>query len=522
MIAVLSGEQMKACDRYATKVGGTPSDTLMERAAAAAVEVLQTEGFDLRNVLIAVGSGNNGGDGVAMARMLSGSGSRVRVVYAGALTEDGTPDAEKMSAELREQFSRLPASVPVLTGYPENGNITTIVDAIFGIGVSRVVTGRSAKLIERINASGVPVLSVDLPSGIHSDTGAVMGCAVQAAVTVTVDQYKAGLWLYPGREYAGRVICRGIGIGLGGLDGQTPGYVLTKADLPRLLPARPVRSHKGTFGRVLVVAGSHCMAGAAYFSAKAAYRTGAGLVEILTPETNRVILQTLIPEAVMTCYDPDSPDREQLLSAVSRADAIVIGPGLGTSIGALTVLSAVSGASRVPTVLDADALNLLAAHREIRDGIRAPLILTPHPAEASRLSGKSVAELLDDLPGNATELARTFEAVCVLKDAATVTASPDGALYINQSGNSGMATGGSGDVLSGILGGLLATDRAEQRLSLVQAAALGVFLHGLAGDEAAKRLGEASVTASDILDGIPGVWKQVRPFSGKPIEEDET
>lgn len=598
MIPFLTGGQMKACDRYAIEKEGIPSRVLMERAARAAVEALLTEGFDLSCVTVAVGSGNNGGDGLAMARMLRESGYDVRVVFAGTLREDGTPDPSHMSEGFREQLALLPEAVSFLTEYPADNRTSAIVDAIFGIGVSRPVTGRGAELIEKINASGVRVLSVDLPSGIHSDTGAVMGCAVRASVTVTIDQYKAGLLLYPGKEYAGKVLCRDIGIGTDGLahmeedlpkqSGQAPakdsctartGQVLTKEDLAALLPARPARSHKGTFGRVLVVAGSRAMAGAAYFAAKAAYRTGAGLVEILTPECNRVILQMLIPEAVLTVYEEETPDIPHIRAAVSRADAAVIGPGLGTGDFAMTVLRAVSGALTVPAVLDADGLNLVAAHPELRDTLQVPLIFTPHPAEASRLLGVPVGDLLADLPGSALAIAHRFGVTCVLKNAATVTATPDGDLWINQSGNSGMATGGSGDVLSGILGGLLATARhtidlfpaaspsdaetgsdtrmdsgagtnsniemdfntgadtctgadfgtgvgshfgaganigagaagqAQPSRGIGLIAALGVYLHGLAGDAAAKKLGEASVMASDIADGIADVLKNVR------------
>ncbi len=539
MIPFLTGEQMKACDRYAIENKGIPSRELMERAARAAVGVLLTEGFDLSCVTVAVGSGNNGGDGLAMARMLRESGYDVRVVFAGALREDGTPDPAHMSAEFREQLAILPEAVAFFTEFPADNRTTAIADAIFGIGLSRPVTGRSAELIEKINASGIRTLSVDLPSGIHSDTGAVMGCAVRASVTITIDQYKAGLLLYPGKEYAGKVLCRDIGIGTDGLahtgdDLPTQsGQMLTKDDLAALLPARPARSHKGTFGRVLIVAGSRAMAGAAYFAAKAAYRTGVGLVEILTPECNRVILQTLIPEAVLTVYEEETPDVLRIRAAASRADAAVIGPGLGTGDLAMTVFREVAGALTVPAVLDADGLNLVAAHPELRNILQVPLIFTPHPAEASRLLGVPVGDLLADLPGSALAIARRFGVTCVLKDAATVTATPDGDLWINQSGNSGMATGGSGDVLSGILGGLLATARRDPALlpanpsAKVSAgfnlgagqaqpssgigliAALGVYLHGLAGDAAAKKLGEASVMASDIADGIADVLKNV-------------
>ncbi len=280
---------------------------------------------------------------------------------------------------------------------------------------------------------------------------------------------------------------------------------LTQKDIARLLPPRPARSNKGTFGRVLTVCGSSGMSGAAYLCALAAYRTGCGLVEILTPGENRIILQTMLPEAVLTCYDSASPDNNVIASAVSRADAVAVGCGMGQTSISSEILETVLTAAGSPIVIDADALNIISKKPDLWELIRVPAIITPHPVEMSRLSGLPLETILSDTAGTAASFAGQKDVVCVLKDHNTVTT--DGNLtYINTTGNSGMATGGSGDVLAGIIAGILA-QRKNGRLTLLEAAALGVYIHGLAGDAAAAELGEYSMMASDIISRLPRVLK---------------
>ena len=279
----------------------------------------------------------------------------------------------------------------------------------------------------------------------------------------------------------------------------------TEQDLMKL-PPRPENAHKGTFGRVVCLCGSHGMAGAAYFAAHAAYRTGAGLVEIVTPESNRTVLQTLLPEAIVTTYADENPDLRTILRAVARADALVIGCGLGTSSTSARILEAVLTYAKSPTVLDADALNLLAKCPHLH--APANSIITPHPMEASRLFGISAEEIRRDIPAFATRFAEALGCVCVLKDHSTAVAAPSQPLYRNTSGNSGMATGGSGDVLAGIIGGILAQQKQLAAPDPYLAATLGVYLHGLCGDCAAARLGERSVMASDLIAAIPEVLRK--------------
>ncbi len=307
---------------------------------------------------------------------------------------------------------------------------------------------------------------------------------------------------------------------------------LSPADLPRLLPPRPQRSSKGAFGRVVTVCGSSGMSGAAYLAAHAAYRVGCGLVEIITPEENRTILQTLLPEAIVTCYDSDSPNNSRIAAALSRADAAVIGCGLGTSATACEVLETSLISLRCHAVLDADALNILAARPALWGFVPCGTIITPHPGEAARLTGLDIDRILRNVPEVAQRLAAEHDIICVLKDHKSIISSAQ-ATYINEFGNSGMATAGSGDVLAGAIAGLLAQAGAQRWLAPLSdatepahnacnmcdcstadcstavdsltTAALGVLLHSLAGDAAAARLTEYSVMAGDIIAALPEV-----------------
>lgn len=282
-------------------------------------------------------------------------------------------------------------------------------------------------------------------------------------------------------------------------------YSYTLNDLRRM-PLRMPRSHKGTYGRAVLICGSEGMAGAAYLAGKAAYRTGAGLVEIVTPEVNRTILQTLLPEAVLTVYDETPQGLENVTAAIDRADALCIGCGLGTSPRALSALHLALTQSHVPTVVDADALNLLSAHPDWFP-LLAGKTITPHPMEMSRLTGRSVEYISFDPPAVAQAFAAEHRCICVLKDHKTVVTNGSARVYRNTSGNSGMATGGSGDVLTGILTGIFAQKKADP--TPMETAALAVYLHGLCGDEAANTLSEYSVMASDLIEAIPRVLRHL-------------
>ncbi len=491
MTDILSAARMQAADR-AEIARGTPSRILMERAAKAALKVLSLE-FDCQKVLFLCGNGNNGGDGFAMARFFAEQGGAACVCYLGACLADGTPDTAQMSEDCATQYGLLPSTLP-LSDSPELSGVTAVVDAVFGIGLSRAVEGKTAAVFQQLNQSKLPVLALDIPSGVHADSAAVLGTALKATRTVSMTAYKYGHLLYPGTLFCGRVSVADIGIPVT----ERSAALLDRSDLERL-PPRPPRAHKGTFGRVLVIGGSVGMSGAGYFSAKAAYRAGAGLVEIFAPEENRLIYQTQLPEALLTPYDPRALDKNALRDAISRADAIAIGMGLGTSPLTVRLLETVLNHAEVPLVLDADALNVLAEEPQLRLSLlacKAPVVLTPHLGEASRLLHASIAEI-SALPCRFAErLAKESGAVTVLKDARTLICDGE-RLVLNPYGNSGMATGGSGDVLSGVIAALLAA-KAEP----FEAAQLGVLLHALAGDAAVSKISNRALMASDMLDAL--------------------
>ena len=493
MATILTAAEMKAADEKEIS-RGTPSRTLMERAARAALAILK-EHFPTEKVLFLCGSGNNGGDGLAMARFFAEEGGNALVCYAGAW-ENGSPDKDKMSTECVAQFSLLPPNVCLKKQLSLEG-VSAVVDALFGIGLARNIEGERADLIQRINESGIPVLAVDIPSGVDADTGAVRGVAIRAKHTVSMAAYKFGQILFPGTLLCGKLHVADIGIPVP----QDAAHLLEEADLMHL-PSRPARAHKGTFGRVLVIGGSYAMSGAAYLAAKAAYRAGAGLVEIFAPEANRVIYQTQLPEALLTLYDPENLNKNALRAAMDRADAIAIGMGLGDAPVVTKLVDTVLARAKVPVVMDADALNELSHSDDIRARLavcKTPLILTPHLGEAARLIHGNIPQIAAAPIDAAMQMSRTFAAVTVLKDARTIIT--DGVhLSLNAKGNNGMATGGSGDVLAGVISAFLAAGAAP-----FTAAELGVLTHAAAGDEALKKRGSHGLMASDIIDALPCV-----------------
>lgn len=519
---ILTAAQMKACDQYTIRELHIPSPTLMLRAARAAA-VFLCERQDLfptkGKIVILCGSGNNGGDGLAMARLLTdGSLSvwrEVTVIYAGACSPDGIPDAGRMSAGCMQEYAATrEAGVPILPiseATKALKNAAVVVDAVFGIGLNRPVTGEIASLLTAVAETKLPVLAVDIPSGIHADTGKIMGVALPATATVTMQALKAGLLLYPGADLCGEIHTADLGIDLSTAE-KPFARLADEALLRRVLLPRTRRTHKGTYGKLALLCGSEGMSGAAVLATQAALRSGVGLSRVVTPECNRTILQTTAPEAIVSVYHDPAEAADH-----AEGDALVLGCGLGMSDGSREALRAVlnlrprDGAP--PVVLDADGLNhtvkdpslvgaLLSFHRQV--------VFTPHPMEMSRLCGKAVTAILTDPVGTATEFAHTWGVTVVLKDAHTVIASPDGDVFICAAGNAGMAKGGSGDVLAGVIGALLAQNRSRlgTELTVAEVAAAGVYLHAAAGDLAASEFGEYGMLPSDIIDRIPLICKE--------------
>ena len=489
---LFSGYEMKNWERQAMEDYKTPSLLLMERAAMAVVDELLSGIYDLHRILIACGTGNNGGDGLAIARMLKTKGYFVDVCIAGAL-DRLTPDA-KQQLEMYQAISGNFVTDPVYHEY------TVIVDALFGIGCNREIVGIAADVIQGINESKVPVVSVDVPSGISADTGKICGCAVNAVTTVTFFTEKLGMMLYPGNEHCGKIMVADMGIPVG-----TPEKcnVITydETDLEKL-PKRRNNSHKGSYGKVLVIAGSPTISGAAYLSACAAYRMGSGLVKIFTSQENKQSMQVLLPEALLETYDRGRLSTKQINQCLEWADVVVLGPGLGTDKTAEKLVKYVLGKSKVPVVVDADGINIIAKTKTCLLDEHAPLVLTPHIQEMARLLGCDREKILNDPMLVAKDFVKEYNVVLVLKDARTIVIEKEQTLYINVSGNNGMATGGSGDVLSGMIGSLIG-----QGMVPFEAAKLGVYLHGRAGDAASEVKGMYSMTATDLLNGIFEVTK---------------
>lgn len=494
MIYLPTGEQMRRADLYTIEEIGVPSMVLMERAALEVVRCMEEEQLDFRRVLAICGSGNNGGDGYAIARLLHLKGHDVTIFFAG--------NSQKRSEENAQQ-AKIAAhyEIPVITNL-DTEEYSVIIDALFGTGLKREVTGHYREILCSVNQMTGKKVAVDLPSGIHDTTGARMGIAFCADLTVAIAFPKRGLFLQEGNVCAGKILTGDIGISSETFSEGTVTFGYEKQDLFLGFPKRKKNSHKGSYGKVLMIAGSKGMSGAAYLSAKAAYAVGAGLVQIYTHEENRVILQQLLPEAIITTYD--TFDSEQLEKLIQWADLIGIGCGLGKSDTAERVMQYTLKRALVPCVVDADGINILSKHMEWIEETNALIVLTPHMKEMSRMLQCSVKELIEQRMEKLHAFVERYKVVCVLKDARTLVAKEHQNTYLNLSGNAAMAKAGSGDVLAGVIVGILA-----QQCEPYTSACLGVFLHGLAGDMARDKKGAYSVLASDLVAEISSVLKNI-------------
>lgn len=484
---------MKAADSYTIEELGIPSLVLMERAALKVVEELCRREMDLARVLIVCGSGNNGGDGFAVARLLHEKGICADVLFAGK--ESSLSEECALQKKIAERLG-----ISIFTDLPD-GEYTVVTDALFGVGLSREISGRYADIIEWMNRQNARKVAVDIPSGVCARTGRILGTAFRAELTVSMECVKLGCELFPGKAYAGETVAAPIGISKGIFkDNKDVCFTYDKEEIPSLLPRRSADSHKGSYGKVLMVTGSSGMAGACFLSAKAAYSTGAGLVQIYTAEENRQVIQQLLPEAIVSCYD--GYDGAELSGLLKWADVVCIGCGLGKSEVSEQLLVHTLKEADIPCVIDADGLNLLCGHMELLKESSAPLILTPHMMEMSRLTGKSVAEIKADRMTILRAFTGEYPAVCALKDSRTAVAQRGRQTFLNLAGNNAMAKAGSGDVLAGTITGLLA-----QRMGAFEGAAMGVFLHACGGDEARKEKGAYSVLARDLTAGIEDVLR---------------
>ena len=486
----VNAAQMKAADQYTIQKLGVPSLELMEHAAQACVQVLEDEKVDLSHVCVVCGSGNNGGDGFAIARILQNNRYSVETFCVG--------NPEHYTEETQEQMHRLQECGGKITyGMPQEDSYSVVIDAVFGVGLSRKVEGRYRQVIEQMNRMRGTKFAVDIPSGLSATTGCILGCAFKADYTVTFQLKKIGLELSQGRTMAGRVIVPDIGISTDSIcEDQEIVRTAGKDIYRKMLPDRPEDSNKGTYGRLLVIAGSKGMAGAAYLNAHAAYMTGAGLVRIYTSSDNREILQTLLPEAIITTYE--EYNKEELLSLLTWADSVCIGSGLGMSRLSEKILKTVIEYVKVPCLIDADGLNLLAENKNyLNQMAERRFVITPHMKEMSRLTGISVEELKADRIQILKDFISRYRITCVLKDSRTLIASEEKGIRMNLTGNSAMAKAGSGDVLAGVISGWMVQEKEAE-----DAAELGTYIHGLSGDLAKFEKGVYSVMARDLIEYI--------------------
>jgi len=511
---IVTPRQMREIDSSAIKGLGIPSLVLMENAGVAVVDEIEKRIDSGRlKVTVMCGPGNNGGDGMVSARHLHDRGHEV-VVYLAVPRAQFKGDA---NVQLKS-VTRMGIPVSVLSSDSsferaeqriKDSHIT--IDAVFGTGLDRKIEGSFARCIQLVNTCPGLVVSADIPSGLDGSSGLPLGVAVTADITVTFGFPKTGIMLYPGAEYAGEVVIAEIGIPMSALqDVEVYGEIIDQESVKKAFPDRWVDTHKGTYGHLLVCSGSTGKMGAGLLTARAAMRAGAGLVTLALPASAS---QSVDPAAleIMTAPLPETADGsisfgglkaiEKLLEGKS---AIAIGPGLSMDEETVAFVREVLTWEGFAAVVDADALNAIGTDLHILQVRGDHTVLTPHPGEMARLLGTGIMDVQADRIGSSLMCAEQSGCTVVLKGARTIVARPDGAFFINTTGNPGMATGGTGDVLTGILGALLASGR-----SAITSALASVYLHGAAGDRAAEQITEHSLIASDVIDNMGVSLKEI-------------
>ncbi len=504
---LVTGEEMQFYDFNTIMHFKVPALVLMEQAAIAATEeIINLFPSCDKNVLILSGTGNNGGDAMAIARLLHQKGYPVTTY----IVSNHTVTREDFSESAGIQYDILQnMNLPIVPNLPTD-SYDIIIDGIFGVGLNREIRGNIAHIIEQINSYDGCKIALDIPSGIHASKGNLCKIAFKADYTITFAFLKRGLFLFPGAEYAGKVIKKEIGINAESFLEHLPGMYTLTGEVKDYLPPRVPWGHKGTFGKILLVAGSENIGGAAILAGKAAMMSGCGMLRICTHKEQKTEILSALPEAMADTYSSLEEAMECLKKGIAWADVIAMGPGMGTDIIATALLQTVFQTTKKPLILDADALNLLSnpdiynlvKEKQHNPADSRPLILTPHPMELSRICGCSREDLTENGLEISTTLAKDLQCVVVKKDARTIVCADNTPYILNLRGNSGMATAGSGDVLTGIIASMLAL-----KLSPPEAAALGVYIHALAGDMAAKQKNEYSMLASDICNALIDVLK---------------
>lgn len=518
-----TAQDMRKIDELAVKEHGLTISQLMESAGAAVVRAMEEtwEGLPEKTVGILCGKGNNGGDGLAAARLLKQKKTSVVVILAG---EEGDLSPEAKGQYQKAKSAKVPI-IPLLDGGGMKAvraaleECDLLVDALFGTGLSRPTEGTSRELIQTAKSLGKPVVAVDIPSGLSADSGSPLGEALPAQMTVTFGLSKIGFYTPIGSTFTGRVVVDDIGFPPALLNAPFLKHELTEREtVQRALPKYDENTHKGTRGRLVIVAGATGLTGAAALSAYGAQRIGAGLVTVACPESLIPILGVKLTEP-MTAPVPEVEGGFLSLRAAGRilhlttnVNAVVIGPGIGRHRETGQLLREILTRLTVPMVVDADALNLLGGQLDIFKAVRVPAVLTPHPGEAAWLLKTTINDVEQNRVKVAKQIAEGYNVTVVLKGRFTVIASPEGKVRINPTGSRGLATGGTGDVLSGIIGGLLA-----QRLSPFEAATAGVYLHGLAGERASRKLGPDGLLAGDLLPLLPRLLRKLKENDREPL-----
>ena len=497
---VVSREEMQSIDAYTIQEIGIPSMVLMERAAYCVANTI-IERVATGTILVVAENGNNGADGVAIARMLLLKGYRVVLVCLRQLAKT-TEEFERQLAIykkliVKNEMGSLYESIP----YGLGDSYRVVVDAIFGVGLTRAVTGVHEETITWMNQLSGWKVAVDQPTGLDATTGQILGCVFQADITITFGYRKRGQLLGFGESVCGDVQVADIGFPEIAAKKIGPKLYMYTNTADAVLPERSTTANKGTYGKVVVFAGSEEISGAAYFCSEAAYRMGCGLVKVVTHRNNRQTLQTLLPEAMIVCYETEEELRIKGMEALQWGTVVVAGPGIGTGSLGECILKMVLLQQSACVVLDADGVTLLGKHKEyLKNRTCKELIITPHIKEFADFAQVKIGDMKEKLLENALLCSEAYDMTVVAKDHHTIVASHKQMAYINSSGNDGMATGGSGDVLAGMIGGLLA-----QGMKADEAAVNAVYLHGVAGDEAKARYGARGMLASDIIKQIPKV-----------------
>ncbi len=513
---IVTGIEMRSLDRRAILEAHIPSIVLMERAGESIVKHLEEHCGPARGKTITVlcGKGNNGGDGLVVARLLYRRRARVHVVLLAPITE-----LSRDTGVMYRRLARIAGRAAIIRFRsaeqvrPLLASSDLLIDALLGTGLSSVVSGSYREAIELINSVGKPVLAVDIPSGLHADTGVILGRAVKATLTITCGLPKLGLYLDAGIDQAGAIRIADIGIPQAYVDAvESRTLLLTNENAFLALPERPPSAHKGIFGHAGIIAGSVGKTGAAALAAQAALRVGAGLVTVATPSSVNDVLEAKLLEA-MTMPLPETKARtlarsghDRVLAFIQSRTAVAIGPGLSTHHETVELVQSLMKHLDRPSVLDADALNALAGRASLLTECTTPPILTPHPGEMARLEVDATAQSVNaDRIGTARRFAQERGVFLVLKGARTLIARPDGLIAICPTGNPGMATAGTGDVLTGMIVGLLA-----QRVPAWEAACAATYFHGSAGDLASQYRGQLGMLAGDLIAQIPYALKRTK------------